>query len=301
MILTRLSIALVAAGVCGAAWAQDPGGADSPAAAGSAYLSQVLRRADLTPGVILFALAAAFGLGAVHALSPGHGKTLVAAYLVGARGTWRHAVLLGAMTTFTHTASVFALGFVTLYLAEFVAPEKLSPILGGIAGFTIVWIGASLLVTRLRRYLEWRRHEKAHAEGIPHAHLHDPDHVHGPGGHTHVPEGEVTLPSLLALGASGGLAPCPSALVLLLSAVYFQRVGLGLVLLVAFSAGLAAVLTGIGLLVLFAKRLLPESDASRRHPFFRLAPVLSAAVILGIGLLMTAVSLGVVKADRLAG
>lgn len=287
------------------------------------YLSRLLQNRDLTFGMILVGLGAAFAFGAMHALSPGHGKTLVAAYLVGARGTWKHAVFLGAMTTFTHTVSVFFLGFVTLFLADYVAPETLSPILGAISGFTIVWIGGSLFYRRLHKYLAWRTHERAHALGLDHEHAHvhthalvaaghphdhghahhhhDHDHHHGPGGHTHVPEGEVTIGSLIALGASGGLVPCPSALVLLLSSIYFQRVGLGLMLLVAFSAGLAAVLTGIGLLILYAKQLLPNRESTASHPFFQLVPVVSAAVICGIGMVMTAVSLGIVNSERLLG
>ena len=111
----------------------------------------------------------------------------------------------------------------------------------------------------------------------------------------------MTISSLIALGASGGLVPCPSALVLLLSSIYFHRVGLGLMLLVAFSAGLAAVLTGIGLMILYAKQLLPNRESTVSHPFFQLVPVVSAAVICGIGMVMTAVSLGIVKPERLLG
>jgi ABC-type nickel/cobalt efflux system permease component RcnA len=106
---------------------------------------------------------------------------------------------------------------------------------------------------------------------------------------------EVSLGSLIALGASGGLVPCPSALVLLLSAIALGRVGLGLILLVAFSLGLAGVLMAIGLLVLYAKNLLPDSRKSAEHPAFRLLPVASAAVIVCIGLIMTAASLGIIR------
>src|ERR1051326_1012527 len=109
------------------------------------HLSQLLHQGELGWGVLLIGLLAAFAAGAVHALSPGHGKTLVAAYLVGTRGTPKHAVLLGAMVTFTHTVSVFGLGLVTLYLSRFVLPEKIAPVLGVISGLTIVWVGATLL------------------------------------------------------------------------------------------------------------------------------------------------------------
>src|SRR6516225_925121 len=112
------------------------------------YLSRLLHQGDLGFGVMLVGLLAAFAFGAVHALSPGHGKTLVAAYLVGSRGTPRHAIFLGLMVTFTHTISVFALGLVTLYLSQFVLPEKITPVLGVISGLTIVWVGAMLLYRR---------------------------------------------------------------------------------------------------------------------------------------------------------
>ena len=121
-------------------------------------------------------------------------------------------------------------------------------------------------------------------------------HDHGDGHvHSHVPPGDITLGSLIALGASGGLVPCPSALVLLLSSIALGRVGLGLILLVAFSLGLAGVLMGIGLVVLYAKHLLPDNETTSRHAAFRLIPVASAAIIIGVGLLMTGVSLGVIR------
>lgn len=183
-------------------------------------------------------------------------------------------------------------------------------------------IGAMLLRQRLRAARAIAADAHAHAHGHPHTqthehhhHTHNHDdahshphehhhhgHEHAPlahdhgGGHvhSHVPD-EVSLGSLIALGASGGLVPCPSALVVLLSAIALGRIGLGLILLVAFSLGLAGVLMAIGLMVLYAKHLLPESKKSAAHPAFRLIPVLSAAVIVCIGILMTAASLGVIR------
>lgn len=226
---------------------------------------------------MLFGMLAAFAFGAVHALSPGHGKTLVAAYLVGSRGTPRHAVFLGLMVTFTHTVSVFALGLVTLYLSRFVLPETITPVLGAISGITIVWVGATLLY---RRTLGTR---VAPATALA--------HHHGDGRvHTHVPD-EVSVGGLIALGASGGLVPCPSALVLLLTSVSLGRVAFGLTLLVAFSAGLAVVLTAIGLAVLYAKHLLPDSASLARGKAMRYLPVASAAFIVCVGIAMTWVSL----------
>jgi ABC-type nickel/cobalt efflux system permease component RcnA len=214
----------------------------------------------------------------VHALSPGHGKTLVAAYLVGSRGNPRHAVFLGLMVTFTHTISVFALGLVTLYLSRFVLPETITPILGAISGMTIVWVGAMLLYRRTVG-----RSAAPAATGLA--------HHHGDGRvHTHVPD-EVSVGGLIALGASGGLVPCPSALVLLLTSVSLGRIGLGLTLLAAFSAGLAVVLTSVGLAVLYAKHWLPDSATLGRSKTLRYLPVASAAFIVCVGIAMTWVSL----------
>ncbi len=245
-------------------------------------LSRLLHQGEIGWSVMLPGMLAAFAFGAVHALSPGHGKTLVAAYLVGSRGTPRHAVLLGLMVTFTHTISVFALGLVTLYLSRFVLPETITPILGAISGVTIVWVGAALLYRRTVGQ-DMGRHMAPPAQGLA--------HHHGDGRvHTHVPE-EISVGGLIALGASGGLVPCPSALVLLLTSVSLGRVGLGLSLLLAFSAGLAVVLTGVGLAVLFAKRWLPDRAKTAESPWFRYLPVASAAFIVCIGMAMTWVSL----------
>ena len=271
------------------------------------FLSRLLHQGEIGWGMMLVGLAVAFGLGAIHALSPGHGKTIVAAYLVGARGTARHAIFLGGMVTFTHTISVFFLGLVTLFLSKYVLPEKIYPVLGAISGASIVWIGGTLLYKRIRVAFgngshHHHHHHHHHDHSHPHEHHHhDHDHGglvhdHGDGHvHSHVPEGEISMASLIALGASGGLVPCPSALVLLLSSVALGRVGLGLTLLVAFSLGLAVVLSAIGLVVLYAKNLLPDSSSRARNAAFRYLPVASAAVIVCAGILMTGVALGVFR------
>jgi nickel/cobalt exporter len=261
------------------------------------FLSRLLHQGEIGWGAMLLGMVVAFGLGAIHALSPGHGKTIVAAYLVGARGTPRHAIFLGGMVTFTHTISVFFLGIVTLFLSRYVLPEKIYPVLGAISGISIVWIGTTLFFRRLRLATGHGHHH--HHHGHAHDHHHGDGalvHDHGDGHvHSHVPEGDISMGSLIALGASGGLVPCPSALVLLLSSVALGRVTLGLTLLVAFSLGLAVVLSGIGLIVLFAKNLLPDSKATAKNPFFRYVPVASAAVITCAGILMTGVALGVIR------
>jgi nickel/cobalt transporter (NicO) family protein len=282
----------------------------APQVAGTGdFLSRMLGNRNIGFGLILAGLGVAFGLGMVHALSPGHGKTLVAAYLVGSRGTMRDALFLGGMVTFTHTISVFALGIGTLVLSQYIVPEKIIPWLGAISGLSIVAIGTSLFYKRLRRLQtthhhhdhDHHHHDHPHDHGHTHDHHHDHDHDHGPGGHSHVPQGDITMGGLIALGASGGLVPCPSAMVLLLSSIALGHVGLGLVLLVAFSLGLAGVLMAIGATVLYAKNWLPDPEKASRHPVFRLVPVLSAFVVVCLGLLMTGVSLGWVKPGGLAG
>ena len=236
------------------------------------YLARLLHQGNLGAGMVLAGMAVAFGLGAVHALSPGHGKSIVAAYLVGSRSTARHAVLLGLTVTFTHTVTVFLLGFATLFLSRYVLPEKIYPLLGTVSGLAIVWVGATLFIHRLR------------AARRPRSHHH----------HHYVPEGEVSVGSLMALGASGGLVR-PSALVLLLSSVALGRIALGLTLLVAFSTGLAVVLVAIGMAAVYAGHLLPDGEKTAHSAALRYLPVVSAAVITCVGAVMTAVALGVVR------
>jgi nickel/cobalt transporter (NicO) family protein len=226
-------------------------------------------------GALLLLLLAAFAWGAVHALSPGHGKTMVAAYLVGTRGTAKHAFGLGATVTVTHTLGVFALGAVALLLAQYILPEDLYPWLSLASALLVLAIGASVLRSRLRA----RKH------GHDHHHHH---HHHHP--HDHAPNapGASDAPStkgIIAMGASAGLLPCPSALVVLLAAVAAHQVALGLGLIVVFSLGLAATLTGLGLLVVYAKRLSARLNVPGQVA--TVLPALSAAAIVAIGLLMT--------------
>lgn len=261
--------------------------------------------------MIAAAIGIAFALGAAHALTPGHGKTIVAAYLVGSRGTLKHAAFLGGMVTFTHTITVFLLGLATLFLFQYVVPQKVTQILGAISGLSIVAIGAWMLWKRARGSSHTHHHHHSHDHDHAHHHQHDHDHAHphdhahsdhehAAPGHSHLPD-EVSWSGLVALGASGGLVPCESALVLLLSAIALRRVGLGLLLLVAFSLGLAIVLMAIGMLVIYAKHLLPESQKSASNPFFRWLPVASAAVVMMLGFLMTSVSLGWLRPTWIAG
>ncbi len=230
--------------------------------------ASLVGRSQLSALVILASLAAALFWGAAHALSPGHGKTIVTAYLVGRRGTPRHAALLGLIVTITHTIGVFALGLVTLALSQFVVPDRLYPWLNLTSGLLVVGIGASVFWAR------WR-HRRAHAHGHHHHH----EHEQAAGSES------PSFRSLLAVGVSGGLLPCPSALVVLLAAISLHRVAFGLLLILAFSAGLALSITGIGLVAVLARRAFRR--LSFEGPLIRLLPAASALVILAAGLAMT--------------
>jgi ABC-type nickel/cobalt efflux system permease component RcnA len=221
--------------------------------------ASLIRHRQLGLGVVLGSLALAVFWGAAHALSPGHGKTIVTAYLVGSRGTPWHAALLGLITTATHTAGVFALGGVTLLLSQWIVPDRLYPWLDLSAGLLVVGVGASVLLGRVR-----------HA----HSHRHGHHHEHR---------------SLLAVGVSGGLLPCPSALVVLLAAISLHRVAFGMLLVVAFSVGLALAITGVGLFAVLAKSAFARFDGRGR--LLRALPAVSALVIViaGLGMVVRAV------------
>ncbi|MGH2588718.1 MAG: nickel/cobalt transporter [Dehalococcoidia bacterium] len=313
----------------------NPGGAVATARQQDRFTALITR--ELTVPVFLLSLLIAMGLGALHALGPGHGKTVVAAYLVGSRGTTKHAVFLGITVTLTHTSSVFALGLIVLFLSDFILPEQIFPWLSFASGAMIAVLGLALLIGRTRTLLAKRRgrqgtlpgqagnreqgtgdavvsgpagslasahahvhgtaglhahsrmryHATEHEHGDVHEHEHDELAVHSHGGraHSHLPPGadggRVTWRSLLALGISGGLLPCPSALVVLLTAISIHRLGYGMLLILAFSVGLAGVLTAIGILLVHARRLfsrLPLDSA-----LARVMPVLSAAVVTALG------------------
>ena len=248
-------------------------------------LTAFLRSGDADLRSLAAALLVAMILGAVHAFGPGHGKAMVAAYLVGSRGTPAQAVILGTTVTVTHTAGVYLLGAVTLVAAQYVLPERLYPILGVVSGILVVAIGLGLLRSRVAAL-----RAPAHDDARDHAHDHVHDHDDGSDAHRHT--AGVGLRGLLALGISGGLLPCPTALVVLLAAVSFHNVALGMVLVAAFSVGLAAVLTGVGLAFVFGQRAIARrgrlarlagSAAARAVPIVSAAAVTLAGVLIAIG------------------
>ena len=254
-------------------------------------------------------IVGAFLWGAAHAMSPGHGKTLVGAYLMGEKATVRHALFLGFTTTVTHTLGVFILGGVTLLASRAFLPEQLFPWLSLLSGLLVVTIGGNLLRDRLNKQIDLKLHSNPHSESHHH-HSHDDSHAHShshdsthrhhshSGGHIHshvLPEGNISLNSLLALGVSGGLIPCPSALLLLLSSIALGQVGYGLILVISFSLGLASVLTGLGLLLIYSKHLfkrLPIEKWTDQNSFklkwiMNVIPIVTATAITFIGLIIS--------------
>jgi nickel/cobalt transporter (NicO) family protein len=229
-------------------------------------------RGRLSAGVVALSLLIAAFWGAAHALTPGHGKALVAGYLIGTRGRPRDAVLLGATVTVTHTAGVFGLGLVTLLLSQFVVPEQLYPWLTLVSGLLVVGVGAAVLRRRL------------HTRGLQ-THDHDHPHHHGAHDHHHHHHEPAARGGILGVGIAAGLLPCPSALVVLLSAIALHRIGFGFALIVAFSLGLAATITGIGLVAVLARRAF--SHVSLDGSLVRALPSLSAVAILLVGLVLT--------------
>jgi ABC-type nickel/cobalt efflux system permease component RcnA len=282
---------------------------------------------EVTFPTLLLALVVSFVWGAMHAMTPGHGKTIVGAYLVGSRGTIKHALYLGLTTTITHTLGVFALGLITLFAAQYIVPETLYPWMSLLSGLFVVGIGLNLFTGRLRssglagwlKTLSGKLIRKpirayspvlahAHAEGLVHRHKHvlnqvhdhhhglhthsHDDHDHGHHdhhtNHSHLPPGSdgapVTWRGLLALGISGGLLPCPSALVVLLGAIALNKIGFGLILVLAFSLGLAGALTAIGMMFIYAGKLFQRFPFQGRLLTF--IPAASALFISAIGLVI---------------
>jgi len=285
-------------------------------------LLQLLSKSALSTNIVLLALIVAFSLGAFHAFSPGHGKTIVGAYLVGTRGTAKHAILLGAIVTITHTLGVFILGLITLYASKYVLPEKLYPWLGFASGLGVAAIGFGLFLHRYRNlslhsdvgqshsHAPLRAPDHAHspldvhdlAERGIHDHRHDPaehvaSHVHSHGSLVHSHDGithshdysNVKFKDLFTLGVTGGMVPCPSALVVLLSAISINRVGFGMLLIVAFSLGLALVLMAIGMMMIYARGFMERLTGEGR--LWKVLPVFSSLVVTGLGAIIAVQSL----------
>jgi nickel/cobalt exporter len=250
--------------------------------------TELIQAENLSAWFLFTAALIAIGLGGLHALEPGHGKTIVAAYLVGSKGTARHAFLLGLIVTVSHTAGVFALGAITLYASRYIVPEQLYPWLGALSGITIAGLGCYMLMRRLTGAAT----DHTHAPGSSHAHW--MFWKRSEQGEAQSNEGSgiantaqvVNLTQLFTLGITGGIIPCPAALIVLLSAFAMHRIGLGFFLIVAFSIGLAAVLIGFGMMMVFARRFIThlqlDGPLTRRW-----LPVASSCFITILGLALT--------------
>jgi len=281
----------------------------------SSALADLVTANGIGFGFAASALVIAAGLGALHALEPGHGKTLVAAYLVGSRGTTWHAAMLGLIVTASHTAGVYLLGAATLYASRYVVPDRLYPWIAAGSGLAIAVLGVVLFLRRLAGRAVGHHHghghghghatgaqhehgrghddDHGHQHGHSHAHGHSHGHSHAHGEehhHHHVLPANVSVAQLFALGVSGGIVPCPAALVVLLSAISLRRVGFGLLLVAAFSAGLAAVLVAIGILMVHARRLMARFAAE--GPLVqRWLPLASSAAVACFGVATAAQAL----------
>ena len=246
---------------------------------------------DLSPAIVLLALLAAAGLGAAHALSPGHGKALVAAYLIGSRGTVGQALGMGITVAVTHTVGVLVLGGMVLVAGELFLPELVIGWLTLASGGLMAVLGSVLLWRAIvGRAASAHRHAHDHAHDHPHAHPH-PDRQLGGDGHSHaVPHAAtppLTVRSVAMLGVAGGLVPSASALIVLLAAVTTGRLVFGLGLIVAFGLGMAVVLGGLAVVTIFAHRWLGTRLVERGPTLAaaaRLVPIGSGVVVLAIGL-----------------
>ncbi|MBQ1092043.1 nickel transporter [Streptomyces sp. B93] len=254
-------------------------------------LDSLVARQDLTVGFAAFALVVAGGLGALHALAPGHGKTLMAATAAahGGRARLRHVLPLAASVTVTHTLGVVALGL--LVTAGSVAAPSVIAWLGIASGALVTVAGATLV----RRALRTRHHDHGHAHAHGHDHDHDHDHsaghTHTHGGHTHTHPTAPTLRGTILLGFAGGLVPSPSAVVVLVGAAALGQAWFGLLLVVAYGAGLALTLTAAGFAVVKVgggvTRVLARRPRWTAAPgaalVRRFAPLGSAFVVVALG------------------
>jgi len=260
--------------------------------------TELITTQRLSPWFLFTAALIAMGLGALHALEPGHGKTIVAAYLVGSRGTARHAALLGVIVTLSHTAGVFALGAITLYASRYIVPEHLYPWLGVFSGITIAALGCYMFLRRLSGTATDHSHGESGLEGhftffkrrateeAAAAQMEA-----GPAVLAAASNKRVSMTQLFTLGVTGGIIPCPAALIVLLSAFALHRIALGFFLILAFSVGLAAVLIAFGMLMVYARRFM--SHLQEDGPITkRWLPLASSAFItvLGLGVMVQALA-----------
>lgn len=258
-------------------------------------VSDIVKNERLTPPLVLLALAIAAVMGAAHAFTPGHGKTVMAAYLIGERGTVMHALVLGVVVTITHVWSILALGLISLYATEHISETTFTFWTAVLSGGIIVLLGLFLLRQRYTQYVLARYGDADgahhHHHGVFADHTHEPGeeltHDHdGIGSHSHVYEGidgqPPTYRRILWLGVSGGIVPCPAALIVLLTAINIGRLSLGLMLILAFSLGLAAVLVVLGIVVVRASGAV-QRRLGKRSTMLLVLPIVSSVLITMLG------------------
>ena len=266
-------------------------------------IPSIFREVDLTPFVLLLSIATAFALGAGHALTPGHGKTLMAAYLVGARGTPLHAVGLGLSVTVSHTLGILAIAALVVGAQGLLAPDVVVRTAPAVAAVTIAGLGGWMLISEARKRFTQRQrtashaqdHDQAHAAGAEHQHEHADVHSHGGVSHSHAPAGGSTLTwrGLFALGLAGGLIPSTSALFILLGSIVAGRPAFGFVLVVVFGLGMAVVMTAIGLATVVARGRLDRMPAgSGLGRVTRQLPLVAAVVVLAFGVYLSIQAIG---------
>jgi ABC-type nickel/cobalt efflux system permease component RcnA len=245
-------------------------------------LGSLISKGTPGTGTGVVALLAALALGAAHALAPGHGKTIMSAYLVANRGTIRQALGMGLAVAVSHTVGVLALGVATLLATRNFQPERIYPYLSAISGTIVLVIGVVLLVRSVRSW----RHTPAHAHGHDHHHDHDHHHHH----HHESPGLELSLgwKTFTALGLSGGLIPSASAVVLLLGAIHLGKIEFGLALIGAFGLGMAAamVTVGLGLVAMTRFGLTRLSGKGWSLRLAAIVPPVMGLFVTGAGLIM---------------
>jgi nickel/cobalt transporter (NicO) family protein len=248
------------------------------AVAQAASISDQLQTFVNSPGVPPLAFVFAFIAGAGHALTPGHGKSLAAAYLVGSRGKIRDAAWLGGSVAVMHTVSVLVIGlaWTFLSLSNVIEMQALTSWLQLVAGVLVVATGLWLV----RRHLRWAGHD--HSHGHTHAHGHTHEHAHSQ------PDGSAKRPGLLMLGISGGLTPSPAAFLVLATGLFIGRAGFALLLVLTFGIGMAVVLFGVGVLAVAGNSVVCRGARSRTvlRLATRVAPVLAATgiTLFGVGI-----------------
>jgi ABC-type nickel/cobalt efflux system permease component RcnA len=249
-------------------------------------IQNTLRASEASPVFNLMAILVAFTLGGLHALTPGHNTVLTGAFLVSAGGKIRHAILVGGATAFSHTASVIIIGLLALSSPGQAAITFFLRWLGVPSGLLVAGLGLWLLI----RHLQGQAKMQAHASEQNHHH----DHSHGhPHHHFHAKasaQDRVTMGGLVTLGLVHGIIPTPDSLAVLLVALSVQRTLLGLALILAYSLGIAAVLSIIGYLFLSSQELISRFSwlAWLRNNL----PALAALTVVLLGITLITRTLG---------